>query len=250
MSIALAKYDAACHMLAECKSVDEVKEIRDDAAVLKAYAKIAKNKKLEADAAAIRARAERCLGKMMEKQAKTVGLAKAGRPLKNRVMEKPDFDTHQSPVSLAEAGIDKNLADRARKLAAMPEKQFEEMIEETQQNIINDVAPPKPVESYGKAPVSSSQIGTFSALGQNWDAASQEERDRFVVDKKLGFPLGSMKGLIQHWAAATPEIRDEMRLFINSTPKLAKVETAKPKPGTDQFGRARPAPGSLLKAKH
>jgi hypothetical protein len=55
------------------------------------------------------------LGQMMEAQKKMVGLAKAGRPSKqNRVTEKPN-----SVPTLAEAGIDKNLAHQAlRRIAA------------------------------------------------------------------------------------------------------------------------------------
>lgn len=58
----------------------------------------------ELHAVEIRMRATRRLGEMMEKQPKNEG----GRPSKNRVIEKP---------SLADAGIDKNLAHQARSLA-------------------------------------------------------------------------------------------------------------------------------------
>ena len=52
--------------------------------------------------------APRRLGEIVQQQRRTVGMAKGGRPSKNRVATKPD-----SPPSLAEAGIDKNLASRA-----------------------------------------------------------------------------------------------------------------------------------------
>jgi hypothetical protein len=55
---------------------------------------------------------------MMAEQKKTVGLAPAGRP-KIGLSENPI----SKPPTLAEAGIDKNLANKARKLAAMPEVQ-------------------------------------------------------------------------------------------------------------------------------
>jgi hypothetical protein len=76
---------------------------------INAYARQCKNKDLEADAFEIRKRAERRLGEMMDAQPKNEG----GRPSKNRVLEKP---------SLSDAGIDKNLADRARKAHAMKER--------------------------------------------------------------------------------------------------------------------------------
>jgi hypothetical protein len=64
----------------------------------------------------------------MKKQAETVGLKQAGRPQKpnsrrsrNRVADKPDF----GKVSLKQAGIDKNLANKARVAAAIPKERFE-----------------------------------------------------------------------------------------------------------------------------
>jgi len=98
---------------------------RDAAIALKAYARQAKNKTLEADAFEIRKRAERCVGEMMEEG--KADRRQRGERGKKRVSEKPSFD---KKPSLAEVGIDKNLADRARKLAAMPAKLFEQQIAE------------------------------------------------------------------------------------------------------------------------
>ena len=71
---ALPRYDTACRALAEAQSIDEVKDIRDKAVAIQAYARQAKNRELEADAVAIRMRATRRLGQMVEQQKKTVGL--------------------------------------------------------------------------------------------------------------------------------------------------------------------------------
>jgi hypothetical protein len=43
--------------------------------------------------------------------------------------------TQVSKLTLAEAGIDKNLADRARRAAAMPLREFEEMIRRGREEI-------------------------------------------------------------------------------------------------------------------
>jgi hypothetical protein len=57
-------------------------------------------------------------------QRDAVGLNEGGRPKKTGLSENPVSKS----ATLAEAGIDKNLADRARKLAAVPEKKFETML--------------------------------------------------------------------------------------------------------------------------
>jgi phage N-6-adenine-methyltransferase len=118
----LVKYEAACRALAEAKSSDEVRDIRDTAEAMRAYARIARNRRLEIDAAEIRIRAERRVGELMRLQRQTVGLAKGRRT-----------DLGPSPTqvpTLIEAGIDKHLADRARKLAAVPADAFEAHVAE------------------------------------------------------------------------------------------------------------------------
>ena len=121
----MMSYQAACRALAHAKAVDEVKGVRDKWIAIKTYAKQAKNRQLELDAAVIRLRAERRVGELMAAQRASEGLATGGDAMKARVRSGPEVMTRPT---LAEAGIDKRLADRARKLAAMPEPQFNELI--------------------------------------------------------------------------------------------------------------------------
>lgn len=116
----LVRYDAACRALADAKSVDEVKELRDIAEALRAYARQAKNRQLEMDAAEIRIRAERRLGEMLHDQKETVGFNRGA--FVGGTNKEPPIDDRPT---LAEAGIDKKLSSRAQKLAEMPEKEFE-----------------------------------------------------------------------------------------------------------------------------
>jgi hypothetical protein len=77
----------------------------------------------------IRLRAERRLGEMIREQKETVGLNKGGGDQKSdhRVPEKPG-----DKPTLASQGIDKNLADRARKAAALSDDEFKARVEQAQ----------------------------------------------------------------------------------------------------------------------
>ena len=121
----LTAYENARQALTAAVDVDEVKGILDISIAMAVYAKQAKDEDLIAKATEIRKRAERRLGEMIEAQKKTVGLAKAWSAEENRVVEDPISKT----PTLEEAGIDKHLADRARKAAKMPEDKFEAEIQ-------------------------------------------------------------------------------------------------------------------------
>lgn len=127
---ALVKYDAACRAIAEAKAVDELKEIHDAARAMAAAARVAKNKQAEADMAAIRRRAERRVGEMMAAQ-REAGLMSSG------AADAGWKETHvaEKPITLAEAGIDKNLAHAARTAAAIPAEDFEKQVEERREKI-------------------------------------------------------------------------------------------------------------------
>lgn len=121
----LVKYEAACRAVAEAVSIDEAKEFRDQSEAMRAYAKQAKNKQLEVQAAEIRIRAERRIGELMAAQ-RDAGMLSTGAAAEG--VGKRGFENNPrsegAPITLAEAGIDKSLADRARKYAAIPEEEF------------------------------------------------------------------------------------------------------------------------------
>jgi hypothetical protein len=168
----LIKWEAARRALAEARSVDEVKDIRDQSIAMQLYAKLSKDRQMQADAWEIRIRSERRLGGVMEAQKETVGFnegTKGSRVRGARVSEKP---------TLSEAGIDKNLAHRARKLSAMSDQNFEKMVVDGRdqlvkkgEKIINDlVAPPR--KSKGQS---------VPALNpSSWAKATPEQRREFV----------------------------------------------------------------------
>jgi N6-adenosine-specific RNA methylase IME4 len=117
----LLKYEALKAALAEALTIDEVKDIRDRAEAMRAYARMANDVQLELDAGEYRVRAERRLGELMAAQSRAGLLSEGGRPKKTG----SESDPVCKPITLAEAGIDKHLADRARKLAALPDELFE-----------------------------------------------------------------------------------------------------------------------------
>lgn len=123
MTTELTKYDAARSALSEAHRVDEVKDIRDKAIALAAYARQAKDTAMVEWVTEIKVRAERRLGEMLREQKATVGMAPAGRP---------KIGSDEEPISsvptLAQVGIDKKLSSRAQALAAMPEEHFETAI--------------------------------------------------------------------------------------------------------------------------
>lgn len=123
-TFALARYDAACRAVAEAKTVDEAKDILDASIAMRVYAKQAKNKEMEADAIEIRLRAERRVGQLIAAQRETVGLANGGDAMKARGIANPE----QARPTLAEAGIDKNLAKKARTAERLDDEAFEERV--------------------------------------------------------------------------------------------------------------------------
>lgn len=125
----LARYDAACRAVAEAKTVDDVREISAQADAMRAYARQAKNRQIEIDAAEIRIRAERRLGELMAAQAATVGVAKGAQGVGTSAGYEKTRTSRSAPT-LAEAGIDKNLAHRARTYAAVPAEKFEDLLKD------------------------------------------------------------------------------------------------------------------------
>ncbi len=114
----------AAAFLVECVDLDEVKNLRDKAEVLRLYHKKVDDSFAASQAAAeIKIRAERRMGELLREMPKNDG----GRPSKTG-------DT-KSPVStLANHGIHKKMSSRTQAIAAVPAKEFEDTIAKTKQS--------------------------------------------------------------------------------------------------------------------
>lgn len=113
MTFKLVRYDAARRALAAAHSVDEVRDIRDKAEAMRAYARQAGDVEMTNWAAEIKVRAERRAGEMIRD-----GGVRPGKPTANS-------------VTLKELGISENDSARWRKVAAVPEREFEAHITDT-----------------------------------------------------------------------------------------------------------------------
>jgi hypothetical protein len=110
---ALVKYDAMCRAIDAAYRVDEVKEIRDKAAALEHYSRLAKNTENERRACEIRLRAERKAGQLLAKTRK----AKAGRPPKGKSIVRDD--------RLRDQGISLDQSSNWQKLGKVPQADFD-----------------------------------------------------------------------------------------------------------------------------
>jgi hypothetical protein len=177
---ALQFYDAAKAALAKAVEVDEIKDIHDKARQINAAAKVAKDKELEANAHEIRERAKRRLGQLIKEQKKTVGLNKGGKSEhRNRVKTKPGKGT------LAEAGIDKNLAHQARTAAKPSDEEFEQKVEADKQQIKSPTKPKvvKPVKTLpdlSEACVASVRTIIEDTVAQMRRGGAGEQKIRFL----------------------------------------------------------------------
>lgn len=125
----LVLYEQARSALAEARRVDEVKDIRDKAEAVRAYARMARDTQLEMDAAELRLRAERRMGILISDMKREGRLHSGGRP-KTGANEEP-----VSKVKLEDLEVDKKLSARCQRVGGIAERAFEAMVARTRQRI-------------------------------------------------------------------------------------------------------------------
>lgn len=120
-------FEKARQALIEASSYDEVKDIRDTAIAMQAYAEQAKDTTLEINAARIKLRAERRAGEMLAGMEKAKGAE--GNPGGRGASIVRCNDVTAQPPTLSEIGITKRQSSDWQGLAKMDEASFEAELE-------------------------------------------------------------------------------------------------------------------------
>lgn len=123
----LVQYDALCRMIAEAKTFNEVRDIRDEMEHVKLYGRKVKDRELIAEATELHARASRRLGQLLD-EAERLGWIGQGRPRKN-------LPTTEG-FRLKEAGIDYKTSSESRQLSALDDSDFETGIKTVRNKIV------------------------------------------------------------------------------------------------------------------
>jgi N6-adenosine-specific RNA methylase IME4 len=118
----LTRYNAARRAVAEAHRVDEVKDIRDKAVAMQAYARQAKDTTLIVQATEIRMRAERRAGELLIEMEESG--ARRGHAQRSHAATSESL-----PPKLADLGVTKTQSSRWQKLAALDPSTFENKVE-------------------------------------------------------------------------------------------------------------------------
>lgn len=174
MTKALSRYVVAERSLDEAKTIDAVSEVCGFYEGLRKAAHGMKDRKAEIEAAEFNLRAKRKLGLLMKAASEAGVLAKAGR--KNRGKNTPIKPT------LADAGVDKNLAKAARKLAGLSDDAFKKGIANWRREAdhgegrVATNLPEPPKEATGP----SAKIRANNISLKEWEKFSADERREFL----------------------------------------------------------------------
>ncbi len=119
----LVRYEQARTALSAAHRIDEVKDIRDKAEALAAYARQAKDRDLIQWATEIKVRAERRCGEMLATSKSNGERDPGGRG------PRVESNGATQPPTLSDLGLTRDQSSRFQKLAAMPEEHFEAAVE-------------------------------------------------------------------------------------------------------------------------
>lgn len=125
-------YEHARRALAECVQLDECKTWADKAAALASYAKQSEDEELEKYAVRVRLRAVRRVGELLQE----IKAGKGGRPAKTGGGAATSF----RGAAASEAGLSKDQAIRAIRVASVPEDEFDAAVEAYRPATVTELA--------------------------------------------------------------------------------------------------------------
>ena len=217
---ALARFEAARLALREAKAIDEVKDLRDKAEAMAAYARQARDTELIRLATEIKVRAERKVGELLRETERNTGVRVRGP-----AVERCD---RRGVPALADLGLTKSESSCYQRLAAMPEQQFEAAIE-TAKAIAGQVTTARMLREASKFEAPKAGARTAKRGTPRKSKAAQRARER-LKDAPHSALVGWSRQVIAAVREAT-ELHDEERqvlaeLFAVLSPLLAKSPEA------------------------
>jgi len=183
---ALADYEKACALIAQCAAVDAVATIKDGVERHQAYSRQAQNLQTEAELFKIRMRAERNAGEELL-ALKAAGLLQSGRPSNNGTKNEPficDENQQVKKITLADLGKNKKTSAYQQACAAMPKEEFEAKVEQAAQQIAqgkrsNKLLPVAAEKPRKKAPViehkEEAEIAQWDTNGETFQSLYEQE---------------------------------------------------------------------------
>ena len=213
----LVKYNAARNALAEAHAIDEVKDIRDKAEAMAAYARQAKDTEMIQWVTEIKVRAERRAGQMLAEMPKAKGTQLNGKSIGGHIVVPPKNDEK----TLADLGITKNESSRWQKLAGVSEEQFEHAIAAAKE-VAGEVttaamlrsAKPENEKKEKKAPVV-----TINAPA--YDPAEDEAKEKDETIRTLSEEVDSLKDRL---AVEVMSASEEEKTTASETIKSLRAE--------------------------
>jgi len=124
----LVRYDQMCQAIAECRRVDEVKDLRDKALALERYLQQANNLEAEAQAREVRMRAERKVGELLRDQKASGERASAGGNRGNQ--HTGGIVVSDDNATLSDLGVTRDQSSQWQQLAEIPEEEFDEYLDD------------------------------------------------------------------------------------------------------------------------
>jgi hypothetical protein len=129
----LVLYERAKRALAEVRRIDEVKDIRDKAVAMQAYAKQANDTQLLEDATELRFRAEARAGELLAAMPKAVGGEHGGKAKIDGSRSQPSMPT----PTLEQLGVTKTQSSKWQKLAKLPPDKLDIRIDHAKARVRN-----------------------------------------------------------------------------------------------------------------